>query len=287
MTCDRAREELPLMLFGDLSFDAEEALEKHLAECRECRSELGRHRAIHGLLLEDAAEPSTPLLAECRRDLSLSLQAREAARRPLWRSWFAWTWKPVLAAGRVAAGYFGARLTQGQGETAIARVRNIETGPAGRIHIVFDETRSRSLRGQLGDEPIQRALLAAARDESDPGLRAETIEILKGSTYSDEVRGALLHSLRHDTDPAVRLKALESLKPYAAQPEVRKALAQVLTADTNPVMRSQAIDLLTTSKVPSDVVTALQMLMRQEQDGSIRSRGERLLQAMKASTETF
>ena len=285
MTCDLVRDGLDLLIYGELAADAEEAVEHHLSECPDCRTELAQRRAIHRLLQDESKTPDMPLLAACRRDLLMAVDS--PAREPWWRSFVAWSWKPALATALAVGGFFGGRLSQPVAPMTAARVRNIETDHAGRIHIVIDETRSRSLRGNLGDEPIQRALLAASREESDPGLRAETIEILKGSMYSDEVRQALLHTLRHDTDPSVRLKALESLKPYAGQPDVRGALAQVLTSDANPAMRSQAIDLLTTRNAPSEVVSALQLLMRQEQDGSIRQRGQRLLQTMKASTETF
>jgi hypothetical protein len=46
---------------------------------------------------------------------------------------------------------------------------------------VLDETRQRIVSGGLNDQKIRILLLAAAKDPSDPGLRAETVDILNGS----------------------------------------------------------------------------------------------------------
>ena len=96
-------------------------------------------------------------------------------------------------------------------------------------------------------QKIRGLLLSAAKDPSDPGLRAETVDILNSSAQSADVRDALIYALLHDQNAGVRLKAMEGLKPFAQQPEVRTAMTQVLLTDSNPGMRTQAIDLLTKS----------------------------------------
>ena len=55
MICDDARRQLSLMLYGELSFDDEEAIHQHLEACEPCRSSLGQVRAVHARL--DSAEP--------------------------------------------------------------------------------------------------------------------------------------------------------------------------------------------------------------------------------------
>ena len=40
MNCDTAAKQLPLMLYGELTFDEEELLQQHLESCGSCRSEL-------------------------------------------------------------------------------------------------------------------------------------------------------------------------------------------------------------------------------------------------------
>ena len=65
-------------------------------------------------------------------------------------------------------------------------------------------------------------------------------------------------------------------------------LARVLLTDTNPGIRTQAIDLLTAdSSTDGQIVGALQELMSRESNDYIRGRGQKLLEAVKASAETY
>ena len=41
MNCDAVTKQLPLMLYGELSFDEEELVQQHLDVCAACRSETG------------------------------------------------------------------------------------------------------------------------------------------------------------------------------------------------------------------------------------------------------
>src|SRR5262249_21689431 len=129
-------------------------------------------------------------------------------------------------------------------------------------------------------------LLAAAKDPSDPGLRVESVDLLKGRSESAEIRRALLYALQHDSNPGVRLKALDGLKGFAEDPETRKTLTQVLLADKNPGVRTQVIDLLIQHK-NDNMVGVLQELMRKEDNGYVRMRCQRALSEMNASVETF
>ena len=129
-------------------------------------------------------------------------------------------------------------------------------------------------------------MISASREQSDPGLRAESVDLLKSSCGSSDVREALLQALQHDNNSGVRLKALEGLRPYASRPEVRKALSHVLLSDDTPAIRTQAIDLLTASR-HTDVVGVLQQVMEKEQDNYIRLRTIKALREMNASAGTF
>jgi HEAT repeat protein len=142
------------------------------------------------------------------------------------------------------------------------------------------------LSGNLDDQSIRKLLLAAAKDPSDPGLRVESVDLLKGQPESTEIRRALLYALQHDANSGVRLKALDGLKGFAEDPETRKALTQVLLTDQNPGVRTQVIDLLIQHK-NDNMVGVLQELMRKEDNGYIRMRCQRALNDMNASVETF
>ena len=69
MTCEEARKNLPLFLYGELSFDEEEQVEVHVDECPACRTALAREKALFQAL--DGAEmvPAPELLEESRADL--------------------------------------------------------------------------------------------------------------------------------------------------------------------------------------------------------------------------
>jgi hypothetical protein len=176
-----------------------------------------------------------------------------------------------------------------------SRVKYVEPESDGRVHIVLDETRQRIVSGGLNDQNIRVLLLSAAKDPLDPGLRAETVEILTTSAQSSDVRDALMFALQHDQNAGVRLKAMAGLKAFAQQPEVRSAMTQVLLTDANPDMRSQAIDLLTKSlnqdtpavSYDRQVIGAMQELMQRENNTYVRQRARAALEAVKASTETY
>ena len=97
--------------------------------------------------------------------------------------------KPAGALTLVALGFGSARMLPdrvpiGGGfrragrDGAASRVRYVEPASDGQVQIVLDETRQRMVSGGLDNPKIPGLLLSAAKDPSDPGLRAETVEIL-------------------------------------------------------------------------------------------------------------
>ncbi len=320
MTCGAAREQFALLLYGELSFDQEERVEAHLDACGECRAALEQEKALHAGFDSVEAGPSASLLHECREDLRVRLleevsQLNEGAARSGWWDRFvdAIALQPAygmlrsgaLALALIVSGFFGARFvpsmnsgafrSMGLGEVGASRVRDVKPSPDGRVHIVLDETRQRIVSGAVNDQQIRALLITAARDPSDPGLRAETVDILTSSVQSADVRAALVFAVQRDPNAGVRMKAMDALKPLVNEPDVRGALTQVLLNDANPGLRTQAIDLLTGSanaavdrNVDRQIVGTLQELMeRGEQQGYVRERCRRVLQAVNASLETY
>jgi anti-sigma factor RsiW len=312
MKCDDAIRELPLLLYGELSFDEEEALEAHLQQCPGCQTELSRVKALHAALDDGDADVPPAMLAACRQRLRSSVGAL-AGTVPVRRSgvlgWFQdvlsadWTnWlRPAGAVALVAIGFFSSRLirepegsvvtpavtTLGALQEPVAsRVRLVEPERNGAVRIVVEETRQRVLSGNAGDEDIRRALLTAARESSDPGLRVDSVDILGSTSETAEVRTLLLYALQHDSNPGVRLKALSGLRGSASDPETRKTLARVLLTDDNPGVRTQAIDLLIERKAP-DVVGVLQEALRRDDNNYVRLKCQRALHEMRASAESF
>lgn len=306
MTCQEAKDYLVLSEYSELTFEEEESLERHVAGCGECQAERVRLRNLGGLLQDSEVEVPAGLLARSRREFGTALELeRKLERKPwhnIWRRWVVhppmWL-RPVGALAMVAIGFLGARLVptarvlapvsglvSPESSAVATRVRFVNPGTDGRVRLMLEETRQRELSGGLDDEEIRRLLLSAAADPADPGLRVESIDLLKAHSSDDEVRKALLDALRGDPNSGVRLKAIEGLRPYARDPETRRVLATVLLHDDNPGVRTQAIDLLVQSKEP-DVAGVLQELIRREENNYVRSKSQKALSEMKASVGTF
>jgi hypothetical protein len=306
MKCEDSKKTLPLLLYGELSFEEEEQLEVHIDECDECRAALAREKLLFKSL--DSAEmvPTAELLAECRAQLRERLSNVEPDRASWWdkiRQGFTIHFhfapglmQPLGALAMLLIGFFAARMTPasflgsfrsaGLVEPATSRVRYVEPVGSGRVQIVVDETTQRTLSGTLDDQSIQRLLLTAAKDPSDAGLRVESVNLLKNQPQSAVVRSALLYAVQHDSNAGVRLKALDGLKDFADDPETRQTLTQVLLKDDCPGVRTQVIDMLIQHHSDS-MVGVFQEVLGKEQNGYIRMRCQRALHDMNASAETY
>jgi hypothetical protein len=306
MKCDEIVRQIPLYCYGEVSSEIEERVESHLAECPACSAELARHRAFLELL-DNREEPfDASLLTSCRVNLRNALSEDPKPRRQGWpESWIDALRGfsqihipfriPVGALALVAIGFFAARITPmkfggvaaGLAEPMFSSVRSVEQpDPSGKVQISVDEVRRHVVSGTLQDPRIQELLLAAVREESNPGVRVESIGMLRNSTDSDQVRQALIDALTHDPNAGVRLKALEGLKSWAGDPAVRSTLANVLLKDDNPGVRVQAIDLLTAHHDDS-IVGVLQNVVQKEDNSYVRSQCSKLLEEMKASVGTY
>lgn len=318
MTCEDVKKNLPLFLYGELSFDEEELVEVHIDECSVCRQALGREKALFAALDGVELIPSARALEESRAQLRRSLALAGDPRRAsdvrgsgFWdkiREGFTihFHFAPGIAqvagaAAMLALGFLTARMAPnallgkfgqaGMIDPATSRVRYVEPVSPGRVQIVLDETTQRVLSGSVNDEAIQRLLLTAAKDPSDAGLRVESVDLLRSNSQSAEIRRALVYSLEHDPNAGVRLKALDGLKQFAEDPDTRQALTQVLLKDDNPGVRTQVIDLLvqknSDQRHTDAMVGVLQELMEKEDNGYIRMRCQKVLQEMNASAEMY
>ncbi len=312
MNCDDAIRALALYEYGELDSATEENLEHHFHSCLSCRREWERHQALSQALHRRELEPPADLLSECRRELARSLDREAApgsrpAKHPSWfpfRDTFHAIFGPHLRPGQVLAGagllalgFLSGRLNAPWSaggnlaglvpEGMVSRVRSVQPDNSGRVQIAVDETRQRMVSGRFDDPAIQQLLLAAAREEDNPGLRVESVELLKGQCGgSMEIRGALVDAIENDPNPGVRLKALEGLKSLAADAAIKKTLTQVLLKDNNAGVRIQVIDLLMTHRDES-MVGVLQTVVDREENRYVRMRCRKALQEMNASVGTF
>jgi hypothetical protein len=301
MKCHEVKEQFPFYSYAEVSSEVEERIESHLAECANCRQDFAKHRSFMEALDQREDVTEAALLTACRVDLRRRLAAEASGTTGGWLerlrnvSTFHIPLRiPVGAMALVALGFLGARYTPerfggiraGLTQPMFSNVQSIEPGDSGTVQIAVDEVQRRVVTGSLTDPRIRQLLLDGVREESNPGVRVESIGVLKDSADSEEIRRALIDAVSHDPNAGVRLKALEGLKQYAGDAAVRKTLANVLLKDDDAGVRVQAIDLLTAHHDDS-IVGVLQDVVQKEDDGYIRTRARDLLQAMKASVGTY
>lgn len=254
------------------------------------------------------------LLASCRIRLAESLE-QERRERLVWaRLWEAVAafgglrprFQPALAAvALLLVGFAGGwalfsyraglppldQLIRSPEEFNIANISSIHSihpDLQGNLEIVLDTTRRRVVRGPADDPKMERLLLYAARNYSNPGIRLDSIGVLKDRAADEfcparkEIRSALIFALRTDQNPGVRLKALESLKAFSGDAEVKQALLDALHADGNPGVRIEAIDQLSKLRDAS-TVPMLQQLAAGDPNNYVRLRSVSALRELKAS----
>ena len=303
--CEKVRGQFALLLYGELSFNEEELVESHLDGCAGCRGALQSQKALHDALDGVAVTPSPALLSRCREDLTELLRHEKPAQPSWWRqmtgSWNVQFLRPMTAVALLAVGFFAAKVTpglnfpgavhsMGLGDFGGAQVRRVATEPDGRLRIVVDETRERTISGSREDRQIRELLMAAAKEGADPGLRAQTVTILMGDADVSDVREALAFAMANDENTNVRLKAMEGLERYTNDPVVQNALAHVLLNDPNSGMRTRVIEALDErdgQELNRQMVGALQELMSREDDQDVRERAGRMLHSIKASAGTY
>ena len=284
MSCEEIKQEIPLYSYGEVSSEIEEKIETHLADCTACRAELERHRKFLSVMDGRDSEVDTGLLVACRSDLRTHLTPQP--KRSFW-NWQIRFSVPVGAMALVAMGFFAGRMLPDTSEPLFSSVRSVEPdAKSGKVNIAVDETRRHMVSGLAQDPRIETLLLNAIREEANPGIRVESIGVLKNNADSEQIRRALIEALTGDRVADVRLKALEGLKPYGGDPLVRRTLANVLLKDDNPAIRIQAIDLLTAHHDDS-IVGTLQDAVRKEDNSYVRTHCGRLLEEMKASVGTY
>jgi hypothetical protein len=307
MNCAEVNRQIPLYCYGEVDSETEERIESHLGGCLACQDELAKHRSFLELMdqrphaADAAGADLDSLLVGCRSDLRRAMSSESASTGGSWldalrglANWHIPFRIPVGAAALVALGFFGARFTPDKfggmrasvADPMFSNVRSVQADASGAVQISVDDVRRHEVKGRLEDPRIQELLLSAVHEENNPGVRVESIDVLKARADSEQVRQALLERLTHDPNAGVRIKALEGLKPYAGDPTVRRTLATVLQKDENPGVRVQAIDVLTTHHDDS-MVGVLQDVVQRENNNYVRARLTRLLEDMKASPGTY
>jgi hypothetical protein len=281
MNCQDVEKALPFFACDELDVEERAGVAAHLEGCASCRQALAREERLLEVMQSGQAEPSPMLLVSCRNALSDALD--EAAPAPtLWQRlaawlrpprWFAlhpaWSGAMLLVIGVVVGAqmprWFAAPpASPGQpvmtispsGAAAFPDLRNLQNVsistipgadsdvPVVQVHGMAQQPLL--FEGTPADENLRRVLTYVVQNNQrfDPGLRIDSVDLLKTQGQDAEVRAALCHAARHDRNPAVRLKALEALREMGQDAAVRQTLIDALLHDDNPGVRVEAITAL-------------------------------------------
>ncbi len=166
-----------------------------------------------------------------------------------------------------------------------SRVRTVQPDSNNRVRLVIDHIQQQEITGNVDDDYVRQLVLQASKDPSDPGLRIDSVEALKGQSGSD-IRDALLFSIQHDENAAVRLKALDGLRHFRADRVTREVLRSVLESDDNPAVRAEAIDVLVpagaAASISPDLTQTLQTIIESDAASDyLRARCLQILSAEK------
>ncbi len=287
MNCQELEDNLPLLLYGELSPWQQAAFDEHLAGCANCRAAREKLEQFHQVLAQrPQAEVSAALLAEARMALDETLESQQHGWRALMHnglpilrfqpaSGFALALTLILCgfglgwglrphAGRLTAGVAEVNTASAAGSDLenmrISGISRVAPDPqTGGVKITMDAERRVTLEGSLDDPKIQQVLVYAVKSYDNPGIRRDTLDALRSHADNPNIRQALIYAMRHDPNAGVRLEALEAVGNTKPSNDVQTALLESIEHDTNPGVRVAAVDALIdhTEKEGCDMSTAL------------------------------
>lgn len=270
MDCKAIEEKLALYFYEEVTGEERAAVDAHLGACARCAAaadELRRMKAV--LDQRSPREPSPELLVHCRQALEEGLDREASGWRGQLQNWFGLSPGPVALRGTTVLGVLVLGFSLGwtlHRQTALpgagdngpqpwiaadlenARISGIsQVVPdprTGDVRITLNAERRLTLEGSLDDPRIQKVLLYAVKSYDNPGIRHDTLEVLRARGENPAVRDALIYVMRNDPNDGVRLEALQALRGLAWTRQVGHAFLGALEQDTNPGMRVAAINAL-------------------------------------------
>jgi hypothetical protein len=308
MNCDWVKANVTLYVFDELADDARYELEQHVGRCAQCAEELRAMQEFQTALAAiPVLDPTPNLLTASRMSLQEALESTEPYRG--WRRWVLepmhWFHQMRLAPAATALLLmigFGAgvgttyrmagRTTVAPATTAnlepaapatsdasIVGIRGISAQPGtNQVDIKYDTIVPQTASGNLDSPRIQQLLLYGARNNSNSGVRVDSVDLLAHMPDDDRIRRVLMYALHNDSNPGVRLKALDALGPYVhGDIRVRDAVLDALRADHNPGVRTQAIELLKAVRADASVQQVLEHLATQDREIWIRNLSRSIL----------
>ncbi|HUL43423.1 MAG TPA: HEAT repeat domain-containing protein [Bacteroidota bacterium] len=309
MNHKRYKKLIVLSLYDELTVREKEQLDRHLAACHECRSEIASLKGLHHVLgqVAPAVEPEQ-MLEAARRQFREALRNDEQPGESWQEKLIALIWPngklvlggAIAAALGVAIGFILfhpaeralpvhpaviSSATGSESDIRISNVRFLQSNPAtGDVDFVFDAVKSVHLQGNIEDMQIQKVLTHAMLNEENPGVRLKSVSAMASRPSADaQVKRALIAALKDDKNAAVRLEALRGLSAYQYDQEIQSTLLFTLMHDQNPGLRIAAINQLDSASVSGrtigkDALKVLRDKMQHDDNNYIRLRAKAVVQ---------
>ena len=304
MKCEWVKQNIVFYVYDELPDDARHELEQHLVRCKDCAAEVESVKQLRSDFTQfPIEEPSPSLLTASRMRLQ---EALESAEQGGWWSRFVFDpihwlnqirFAPALAAAIFIVGFAGGigvtykmiranpnpevsntTSTAQLSLASISGITSISQQPGNQVTVKYDTVSQQEAHGSLSDPNIQQLLLYAASNNSNPGVRVDSVNLLTQQPNNQHVREALLYALRYDSNTGVRLKALDGLGPYVKDDvQVRDAMLESLMSDSNPGVRIEALHLLEPVRADSSVRIVLQRLAAKDENRFIRSQARSMI----------
>jgi len=310
MKCEWVQQNIVLFVYDELPDDARFELEQHVHRCAACAGELESAKKFRSdFSRSPIQDPSPNFLAASRMKLQ---EALEGAEQGAWWHRYIFdpmTWlhqirfAPALAAAIFIVGFAGGigatykmvkggvtdvssgsvttpvQSSLGASAASVGAIQSVAQQPGSNLVTVkYDAVSPQVRTGSLNDPNIQQLLLYAARNNFNPGVRMDSVDLLTQQSNDTHVREALMYALRYDSNTGVRLKALDGLGTSVKDDvQVRDAVLESLMADTNPGVRIEALRLLVPVRADSSVRIVLQRLAAKDENRYIRSQARTLL----------
>ena len=306
-----------LSLYGELDEEQERELTRLLKDNREYIDEFRELVRVHSLAGQAAMEVPEDMTIQARDNLdrALSAESEPLGRKAdkagfslsgISRQVMAWlepasfsTWAKCtagLAAGLVMGLIFFNNnrmplfesvpdLAALDERISISDVRFVPLeGDTKIVELSFSATRHYSLTDSIENPEVQRLLAYSLVRESNPGVRIQTVGLLKENAglSGHEIKNALLTAVVTDENPVVRGQALSALKKYPEDKQVQSALINVVRFDENSKMRMEAINMLSKSitqgsPVPRENIDAMKKQVEVENNLYMKSQLNNIL----------
>ena len=233
MTCNEFEEILPDYLQETGDPRERMTMEKHMAECADCRESYAIWKKLAQL---PEVQPSSAM----RTRFETMLNAYEEGR---------WEHDKLKSQRREVSGGFSDWFRLPAMQLAAAAAMLVIGIVIGRMVLPQQSNNDSSaqleaLHKELHDTK-QLVALTLMQEQQSASDRLQGVSYSMQMNRPDpEIIAALLHTLRHDSSVDVRMAALDSLRRYADDSRVRKGLIDSLQTPQSPMVQVSLIDAL-------------------------------------------